>query len=299
MALECSIESDHHQTGSDQHHPHDPSTTPPCTACTSPPSTRPRCSTRSTGQTNHNLTSPITSAIEGLDLGEMERVWQELAASEMRLQLMDNLEKHKVGLNDVEYFNLGLKFNAKTEKSRINDDRRVVEAAMGFKRRDEVRNRRNLVKNKLELRKIMERKLGKKSNAQRRLAKHLNDMVKRKKEELSKKYDKKIEHLRMKFGNDDEKEIDKIPDEMGDFREMIVLDKERYEKLEVKEPEVVKYGDVELDDEEKAAMRLHPKMALPKRLQEGYMSLQQDLSYTKVRWQLRKEEEEETPGDES
>ena len=103
----------------------------------------------------------------------------------------------------------------------------------------------------------------------------------------------------MKFGNDDEKEIDKIPDEMENFRGMIVLNKERFEKLEVKEPEVVKYGDVELDDEEKAAMRLHPKMALPKRLQEGYMSLQQDLSYTKVRWQLRKEEEEETPGDES
>ena len=58
--------------------------------------------------------SIITSAIEGKSLGEIEKTWQELAASEMRLKMMDSLIKFKVGFNEVEYFNLGLKYNAKT-----------------------------------------------------------------------------------------------------------------------------------------------------------------------------------------
>ena len=47
-----------------------------------------------------------TSAIEGINLGEMEKAWKNLAASEMRLQMMDTLIRYKVGFNDIEYFNL-------------------------------------------------------------------------------------------------------------------------------------------------------------------------------------------------
>ena len=53
--------------------------------------------------TNHSI---ITSAIEGKSLGEIEKTWQDLAASEMRLKMMDSLIKYKVGFNEVEYFNL-------------------------------------------------------------------------------------------------------------------------------------------------------------------------------------------------
>ena len=38
-------------------------------------------------------------------------------------------------------------------------------------------------------------------------------------------------------------------------------------------------------------MKLHPKMAIPKKLEEGFMDLALDIGYTKVRWQLRKDEE--------
>ena len=59
-----------------------------------------------------NLTYRLpTSANEGLSLGEMEGVWKELTASEMRLRMMDRLLKAKVGFNDVELFNLGLVYN--------------------------------------------------------------------------------------------------------------------------------------------------------------------------------------------
>ena len=37
----------------------------------------------------------------------------EVAASEARLKMMDKLAKYKVGFNDIESFNIGLKFNSK------------------------------------------------------------------------------------------------------------------------------------------------------------------------------------------
>ena len=73
--------------------------------------------------------------------------------------------------------------------------------------------------------------------------------------------------------------------------------KDKFEEILVEEIEVVKYGDVELDGDEEAAMRLHPKMAIPRRLEEGYMSLAMEMSFTKVRWQFKKEEDSgEPPG---
>ena len=70
-----------------------------------------------------------------------------------------------------------------------------------------------------------------------------------------------------------------------------VFKEEKYEEIEKTEIEVVRYGDVELDKDEEAAMKLHPKMAIPKKLEEGFMDLALDIGYTKVRWQLRKDEE--------
>ena len=64
-------------------------------------------------------------------------------------------------------------------------------------------------------------------------------------------------------------------------------------QIKIEEIKVVKYGDVETNEDEDAVLRLHPKMAIPRRLPEGYMAVNQDLGYTKIRWQLMKEGEED------
>ena len=51
--------------------------------------------------------------MEGMDLSVMKETWEELAATEMRLQLMSELVKYGVGLADVENFNIDLKSNLK------------------------------------------------------------------------------------------------------------------------------------------------------------------------------------------
>ena len=80
---------------------------------------------------------------------------------------------------------------------------------------------------------------------------------------------------------------------MEKYADLAVFSEKRFEELEVANIEVVKYGEVELDSDEEEAMKLHPKMAMPRRLEEGYLGAAIDTSYTKVRWQLKKEEENE------
>ena len=46
-----------------------------------------------------------------MDLSVMKKTWEDLAATEMRLQLMSELVKLSVGLADVEEVNLDLKGN--------------------------------------------------------------------------------------------------------------------------------------------------------------------------------------------
>ena len=41
--------------------------------------------------------SDITSIIEGSDLGELKQIWQDIAASESRMNLMSALKGKKIG----------------------------------------------------------------------------------------------------------------------------------------------------------------------------------------------------------
>ena len=230
----------------------------------------------------------------------MEKIWEDVAASETRIRMMDRLVQNKVGFNDIEHFNLGLIFNSKTlnyDNYADKDDRKVVEAAMRFKRKDEIRNRRAVIREKLKVRKDIEEQLRQKNSQRKRLMKHLNMRAMENKRELDKKYEDKVEHLKRKYAVDKNRELDKVPPEMEEYGDLAVFNAEEFENIEIAKIEAVKYGEIEIDGEEEAALRLHPKMALPRRLEEGYMNLALDMSYTKVRWQLKKEEEERNKGE--
>ena len=90
----------------DQHH------TEPHTAM--PPPGMPNSTMHSKIQTIIN-SSDITS-IEGKDLGELKKLWKDIAASEVRLKLMSELKRKKIGFNEIEQFSLGLQYDFKSEK---------------------------------------------------------------------------------------------------------------------------------------------------------------------------------------
>ena len=85
--------------------------------------------------------------MEGKDLSEMRKVWREAATSEARIDLLAELMDKKLGFNDIEKFSLGLMYSLKSEKMKEQGEkpiRRVIEAALQVKYRDEVENCKEL-----------------------------------------------------------------------------------------------------------------------------------------------------------
>ena len=84
--------------------------------------------------------------MEGLDLSAMSKTWQDLAASEMRLHLMTELSKLKVGLAEVEEFNKVLKINLRCEESYSEVQQvKFVKTTMSIKLRDEQKTNQKLI----------------------------------------------------------------------------------------------------------------------------------------------------------
>ena len=102
----------------------------------------------------------------------------------------------------------------------------------------------------MKARRMIEKNLEMGVNMKKRLIKYVNMKTAQKKLELDKKYIKKVEHLRNKYQVDKVKEMDRVPMEMQEMRELAIFSDEEFEKLEKVEMKPVKYGDVELDSEE-------------------------------------------------
>ena len=104
--------------------------------------------------------------MEGKDLSARKELWESLAATESRLQLMTSLMGIKVGLADVEEFNLGLKSNLKnvnSEKTNELQDQRIVKVSMEVKIRDEITTKNKLMRKRNRARSEMQKMLGKNS----------------------------------------------------------------------------------------------------------------------------------------
>ena len=65
---------------------------------------------------NHIQFSEITSLVDGKELIGMVKMWQDVACSEARLNLLARLQEKKLGFNEVEKFSPGLKYSLKFGK---------------------------------------------------------------------------------------------------------------------------------------------------------------------------------------
>ena len=108
--------------------------------------------------------------MEGQDLSAMPEIWEELARTEMRLQLMRKLIQIKVGFADIEELNLGLKGNLKNLNSeKISDmqEKKVVKAAMEVKMQDEQVTKTKLIRARNMARTDLSKILGRNSKKYR------------------------------------------------------------------------------------------------------------------------------------
>ena len=108
--------------------------------------------------------------MEGQDLSVTKKIWEDLAATEVRIKMMSDLVKVNVGLADIEEFNLDLKGNLKnllSEKTNEIVNEKLVRAAMSIKIKDEQISRGKLIRARNIARTDLMKKLGRNSNRYR------------------------------------------------------------------------------------------------------------------------------------
>ena len=233
--------------------------------------------------------------MEGQDLSAELVIWEELAVTEMRLQLMSTLIKIKVGLADVEEFNLGLRGNLRNPENKgltLIQEKKVVTSAMEVKMRDEQITKSKLMKSREDARRELAKKFKKNSKTYRSKIRKLRAAALAKKEEYREWYNKKIEHLKFKYREDKEDKLDTIPPEMMNFASLSIFDREKYRNLEALTFDITCVGEVNLTNETEKVIKMHPKFSLMEPLKEGGSEFEQESAYAKYRIQRSKELEE-------
>ena len=186
--------------------------------------------------------------MEGKNPSARLKIWQDIAQSEMHIWLMEELSKYDVGYGEVEEFCLGLTIKFKSSKYQKKEDANVevVRAAMKSKLGDEKNYRRELIKERNSQRRKMEREFGRNTKTYRREIKELRDAAKKIKEEMGGKYEKKIEHLKRKHRQDVEDKDDEIPAELGEYYNLSIFNREKFESIETVEYETKCLGEIDL-----------------------------------------------------
>ena len=240
-------------------------------------------------------TSDITSKLEGENLGEMRKLWRDIAASEMRLTMMSGLKGKNIGFNEVENFSLGMKYNFKSEKMKDLKDKpieRVIEAAMATKMRDEVHHHYEL-RRKRELKK---KRLGEqyhpKTKTYKKIIQYLREEAAEVKRIQGEKNMKKIEHLEKKYRETGEEEM-MAPQGMEEVSHLSVFHEEKFEKIEKDKIKVPRVGEILLSKEEEKILQRSPKFAIIQNLQENTIKEEMEKAYSIVRMELRDEDDKD------
>ena len=155
----------------------------------------------------------------------MQKVWQEISASESRLTMMMELRKYEVGFGDLENFDIELNSKFRStfyiEKVRESGSQsNVVKEGMKVKIRDEEKYLLEMYRKRDEIRRDLARKYTKNSRTYRRILKNLKIEANKTTSEQRKKYETKIKHLRRKFKEEEREKIKKLPKGLEGFEKL-------------------------------------------------------------------------------
>ena len=254
-----------------------------------------------THKTNPNSKTP-SQVLGGKERREAVKIWQSVAESKARINLMRNLIKEGMGLAELEEFEIDLCSKFRSSKFTVNQPTskskksNLVEQSMKIKLADEMAYYRESCATRTKVRRIIAKRLVNNSRPFRRAMKDLHQEEIKKKEELSNKFKEKVEHLKTKYRakyNKNNTEDEEIPDDIVEYSNLTVLRKVAYDALEKESYEVTVIGEVNLTVEESKVLKLHPKFGVVGRLQEAEFEHEQQVALAKLRMQLTKEKEHE------
>ena len=104
------------------------------------------------------------------------------------------------------------------------------------------------------------------------------------------KFQSKVEHIRRLRKEEEIRQLQQCPQEIEEFKELIIFDKEKFDRLVKEDVKVIRIGEVELDDDEVSVMKLPPKFAVRKKLNRAEMQTEMQMGMAKTRYQIHKEE---------
>ena len=243
-----------------------------------------------------NITS---SELEGQELREAVKVWQELAASETRIIMMRKMISDKIGFTDLEEMNQEIiskfkssKFKGKAENNENLHDT-FKEPVMKSKLADEQNYMRELRTARTKYKRMLGKKFQGRVRQYKNLIKYLRQEARIMRQELTMKYKKKIAHIKEKYRRQEKEIPEEIPADLEEYAQLSVFSKEKYDKITPQryDPKVI--GEVEISEEEKAFLRLHPKFAVRPDLHQGGLEDEQEFGNAKMRMEISRQEGEE------
>ena len=237
----------------------------------------------------HTLTH---KEVRGMELGEEEKIWAEVASSEARLSLMRSMVKEDLAFADLEEF--GTEFSNKLKSTKLKNKtlyNKITQPAMKVKLADEQMLWRELVRMKNKMKRDLATKLeGEKTRSYKKTVNYLNKVARKTKNILQEKYKNKIKHLRAKYRQTEEEKVEEIPEDLEEYSNLSVFNKQKYEELKVNKYDVQVIGEVELDDDERAVLSLHNKFSILENLRPGGLDGEQEASIAKLRMEKTKED---------
>ena len=112
----------------------------------------------------------------------------------------------------------------------------------------------------------MQKSLGRNTKSYRTAIRNLRDAARKVKECYREKYDAKQEHLRDKYRETEQENL---------YIELSIFEREKYNRIETLSYEVTCAGEVNLTNEEKSVLTMHPKFSIIDTLQEGALEFEQ------------------------
>ena len=99
--------------------------------------------------------------------------------------------------------------------------------------------------------------------------------------------------MKEKYREEKEEKDDDIPESMGEYGDLSIVSRCKFDAIEEIEFELRLVGDVSVSENEAKVMKLHPKLFIVKCLEENDFQFEQELAYAKARMELAEEDREE------
>ena len=156
----------------------------------------------------------------GMDPSIAKQIWQKVAQAEQQLQLLNNLNKLKIGVNEVESYTAKQGNHKKSKKFKDKRDEDTVMESMVKKLVDADQYLREVKFDQTKIRREIEEILVKNSRKARNVFKQLRIEAQSLKRNIKVKSEEKIQHLKMKNKKKEEIKLCEVPEKIKSYKDL-------------------------------------------------------------------------------